>query len=1069
MGARQLFPTVFFLVIVAFIDGVPSALAVENERSTLEYNRDIRPILAENCFACHGLDAMSREADLRLDERDAAIEMGAITPGEATASELVARIDATDPDILMPPPGSHKSLTDEQKEMLTQWIDEGAKYEPHWSLMAPQKRAPPLVAENDWPNNAIDHFVLAKLEANGMTPSIQANPRRLFRRLHLDVTGLPPSPDDVAEFVGDFSARGHDACSDWIDRLMATTAWGEHRARYWLDAARYADTHGLHFDNYREIWPYRDWVIRAFNANQPFDQFVVEQIAGDLLEEPTRDQLIATGFQRCNITTNEGGTIKEENLAIYAADRVQTFGWVFLGLTTNCCQCHDHKFDPLSAKDYYSLAAFFRNTTQPALDGNEKRGGGPALVLPSEEDALRYEELPGEIAALETELEERRRSAPLDYHEWRKSKLPQLVTTGAADDALVAHALLTSATSANSEGDQSSVVASATGEFEWSESGPVGPAAKLSKESTFDLGDLANIARDQPFSVGAWVRPPKTSNGKTVFGRMKGKKSRGWDLYIHGGIYAFHLVDAWPKSALKVVTKGNVVTPNAWQHLFITYDGSGKAAGVRLYIDGQSRPTRTATETLKEDATTTNDAHLRIGQRTQGNVFEGGFVQDFRLYDRLLTGEEVAQVSRQVVLQTAQRSVYAELTLQQQDELFTYFLMHQDAQFIALAKQHEKLKAEIDQIRARSPVTLVQKEKKDSPAMAHVLMRGAYDQLGEKVAANTPAILPPLPAGAPANRLGLAQWLVEPSHPLFARVTVNRFWQELFGKGLVATPEDFGVMGAPPTHPELLDWLAVDFRESGWDVKRLFKLMLMSATYRQSPKVTPDHLERDRDNDLLSRGPRFRMDGEMIRDYALQVSGQLSPKMYGPGVRPYQPDNIWNIVGLPGGDTREYKQDTGESLYRRSLYTFWKRMAPHPTFESFNAPSRELCTVRRERTNTPLQALITLNDTQFVEAARNLAQRLFEHDEKTIDRSDDDRLTEAAGLVLGRPFTEPERKVLLASKERLEAYFTENEEAAAELIQVGESKIEDDIRSAQLATWTMLCNQLLNLDEALTK
>ena len=1032
----------------------------------LEYNRDIRPILADNCFACHGADSASRKADLRLDQREAAIDYGALTPGKPDESELIARVLTDDPDLVMPPPETKKKLTAEQKEMLSRWVAEGAEYQPHWSFIAPVKPELPTVQNEAWVKTPIDRFVLARLEELGLSLAEEADPRTLFRRLHLDVTGLPPNPDDIDAFVTAYEAHGDVALSEWIDRLMNEPSWGEHRARYWLDAARYGDTHGLHFDNYREIWPYRDWVIRTFNGNKPFDEFTVEQLAGDLLPDPTTDQLIATGFQRCNITTNEGGTIDEENMAIYAADRVQTFGWVYLGLTTNCGQCHDHKFDPFTMKDYYSLAAFFRNTTQPAKDGNVKDGRGPVIVIPSEEDRTRWEALPGLIAESKRARDERRKTARPGYDAWVQGATPESLDQDIPAEGLALHASLDegSGNEVACSGESAGQVQT-SGEISWIEEGKLGPAPVMKQGATFDLGSVGDFERDQSFSYGAWVRTANDGASAAIIGRMDEQaKHRGWDLWQQGKQFGVHIIDQWPENGLKVVSQKPVLKPGQWQHLFATYDGSGKPEGIKLYLNGKEVPHRTERNSLKGDASIRTTTPLRLGQRSGGAVFEGGAIQDVRIYGRKLSAAEVKTLVDIIPLRAMLARPEEKRSDKQKEALYAHYLAHRDAEYPALAQTVEDQEAELAAIKARSPVTHVQKEK-DAPAMAHILMRGEYDRPGEEVRAMTPAALHPLQDGLPNNRLGLAEWLVDPANPLTARVTVNRFWQQVFGRGIVVTAEDFGTMGALPTNQELLDWLAIDFRENNWDVKRFFKQVFMSATYRQAAVTTAEKLEKDRDNALLSRGPRFRMDAEMVRDLALAASGLLSDKMFGPGVKPYQPSNIWEIVGLPGGDTRNYVQDKGESLYRRSLYTFWKRMAPPPSLEAFNAPSREVCTVRRERTNTPLQALVTLNDPQFVEAARKLA----EHALKSGGDDDAATLDAIALRLLGRHFDERERAILLADLAEYLSYYNSKPEDAAALIGVGESKADKTLDAPTLAAWTMVSNQVMNLDEALNK
>ena len=1036
----------------------------------LRYNQDVRPILAENCFACHGADSAARKADLRLDQREAAIDMGAIEPGDLQASELIARIVTDDPDLVMPPPAIKKVLTKEQVKILKRWVEEGAEYEPHWSFIPAKRPEQPTVRNEAIVRNPIDRFVNARLEQAGLEPAVEADSRTLFRRLHYDITGLPPKPADVAAFEADYQTRKDLALSEWIDDLMESSAWGEHRARYWLDAARYADTHGLHFDNYREMWPYRDWVIRAFNANQPFDEFTVEQLAGDLLPNPKDEQLIATGFQRCNMTTNEGGTIDAENLALYAADRVQTFGWVFLGLTTNCAQCHDHKFDPFSTKDYYSLAAFFANTESPAKDGNVKDGRGPTMVVPQDADAKRWKQLPTDIAKASRLRDQRAELSEPDFNQWLATATPGAVD-GIPSEGLVVHLPL-------DEGKGKSVrnlapgVASytATGPLEWRNNGKLGPAPVIKTTSTFNLGEAGDFEKDQAFSYGTWsLTPAKVlSRGvnAAIIARMDQSNSyRGWDLWQSGTSLAVHLIDTWTGNAMKVSTGQGVIKRDTWQHLFVTYDGSGTPAGIKLFVDGQSVKLKVERNTIRKDASIRTKTPLKIGQRSGGEHFKGCLVQDVRVYDRHLSDDEVRRLATSAHIRDILAKAADQRNKQEQQSLRDYYLREHDPQYPALAKAVFDLESEKDAIRARSPLTHIQREKKDSMPMTNILMRGAYDQLGEKVAAATPEALHPLPEGAPGNRLGLAEWVVDPANPLTARVTVNRFWQEIFGQGLVSTPEDFGVTGAMPSHPELLDWLANDFVDSGWNVKRYFKQIFMSATYRQSAITTPEKLHVDPHNELLSRGPRFRMDAEMVRDSALATSGLLSTRMYGPGTRPYQPENLWDIVGLPGGDTRTYKQDKGENLYRRTIYNFWKRMAPPPSLEAFNAPSREVCTVQRERTNTPLQALVTLNDPQFVEAARQLASSALQagggDDGMTLDF--------VAQRLLSRSLSDQERQIVLDTKRDYLQHYQAHKEDAVNLVAVGESELTDELDVNTLATWTMVCNQMMNLDEALNK
>lgn len=1036
-------------------------------QAKLQYNRDIRPILAEYCFACHGQDPETRAADVRLDIRADAIDADAIVPGEPDESSLIERIFSTDPHDVMPPPETKKSLSDEQKEILKRWIAEDAPYEEHWAFQAPTSPTPPPVSDPAWVKNPIDSFVLSKLDEAALAPAPPAEPRALFRRLHLDILGLPPSPADVAAFEADYQANADQAISTWIDRLMERPEWGEHQARYWLDAARYADTHGMHFDNYREMWPYRDWVIRAFNNNQPFDQFIVEQLAGDLLPNPSDDQLIATGFQRCNMTTNEGGTIEEENLALYATDRVQTFGWVFLGLTTNCAQCHDHKFDPFTMHDYYSLAAFFRNTTQTGLDGNVKDGRSAVIYLPTEADAPRWHALPNEIAQAKQARESRPAEARSDFEQWLTQPLPENLANRLTTEGLVLHTRLNAGQGNHADNCLNPAEPfSSTGEFKWEPLGILGPAAILGNSRTIDLGSIGDWEFDQPFSYGAWVRADNPNGSAGIIARMDEQAShRGWDLFQSGSSFAVHLIDSWPGNSLKVATRGNALKPKTWQHVFVTYDGSRSIGGIKIYVDGKPEQLRTENETLKPDASLRTSTPTRIGQRSHGTVFQNGAVQDVRLYERELTAEEVAGIAAASVPVAYWETPADERSEPQREALFNYYLDKIDPLHAELVQRVSDLEKELQTIRDRTPLTHIQKERGDQAAMAQILLRGEYDKPGETVTANTPAALHPLDETAPRNRLGLAHWVIDPQNPLTARVTVNRFWQQTFGRGIVESAEDFGIMGSVPTHPELLDYLAVEFRAHDWDVKWLVKHILTSATYRQSAATTPEKIESDPHNLLLSRGPRFRMDAEVLRDSALAFSGLLSAKMYGPGTKPYQPGNLWDVVGLPEGNTRNYVQDTGENLYRRTVYSFWKRMAHPPNMEIFNAPNREVCTVRRERTNTPLQALVTLNDPQFVEAARKLAELAL------LTGAGDERKTleTISQRVLSRSFSEREINFLLEDLREYQTYYQANPSEANLLLAVGASPRDPQLDSLTLAAWTMVCNQILNLDETLNK
>jgi len=1029
----------------------------------ISFNQDVRPILVEKCFRCHGPDPGSREAELRLDRPEFAFAprkngRPVIVKGDPAQSALVRRITSTDADVKMPPPESHKTLAPGEIALLTRWVRDGAVYQPHWAFIPPVRPPLPATEASAAVSNPIDRFVRARLEKEGLGPNPEADRHTLIRRVTLDLTGLPPTPEEVRAFVEDRSPGAYEAL---VDRLLARPTYGEHRARYWLDYVRYADTHGYHFDNYRSIWPYRDWVIRAFNTNEPFDRFTREQIAGDMLPHPTRDQRIATGYIRAGMSTNEGGTIPEENLAIYATDRVETTSQVWLGLTLGCARCHDHKFDPISQKDFYSMAAFFRNTTQKAMDDNVM-DSPPVLLMPRPKDARRHAALPGEIAAAAKAYDARVKAAGAEADAWQRGLGPADVPTVAADglemrlvaergEPVVLRDLVsperTFALSGGSPGTLES---------------PFGLAVRLPRAVSADLGDLGDVDSDESFSYGAWLQVTDNVEG-ALLARMDVKSHyRGWDLLMKGSRGGAQLISSWNQDAIRVLA-ARPLPADGWHHLFVTYDGSRDATGLKIYYDGEVQDVYVESNSLRGSIRTATP--LLLNRRSTGEGASGAAVEDIRFYRRALSPPEVKTLARRATFEAALAAAPESRTEEQCTALQAYYLDFHDGEAMRLRDERTALVAELEGIEDRATVTLVAEEKKDEAPFAHILIRGQYDQEGERVPAAVPAALPPLPEGAPANRLGLAQWLTEPGHPLTARVNVNRFWAQVFGAGLVPTPGEFGITGEPPTHPELLDWLAVEFCESGWDVKALFRLMVTSATYRQSAVAAPEKLERDPENRLLSRGPRFRMHGETIRDLALFASGLLNPKRGGPSVKPYQPPGIWETVAMEESNTRIYVPDPGDANYRRSLYTFWKRAAPPPAMETFGAPTREQCAVARERTNTPLQALVTLNDTQFVEAARRLAEVAIEQSPK----DDAARLDAIALRVLARPLEGEERTALAPVVRDLRDRYAADQDASRALVSVGESRPDPSIPAGELAAWTMVASQFFNLDEALSK
>jgi hypothetical protein len=1034
------------------------AAPLAHGQEPIQYNRDIRPILSQNCFACHGPDSASRKAELRLDQRDAAIASAAFVPGKPDESGLVERVLSTDPDMQMPPPSAHKTLTPEQKELLKKWIAQGAEYQKHWSLIAPVKPPVPTVKNQVWVRNPIDAFILAELEKHGLSPAPEADRRTLARRASLDLIGLPPNPADVEAFVNDPSPEAYEK---YVDKLLESTQWGEHRARYWLDAARYADTHGIHFDNYREIWAYRDWVIKAYNTNMPFDQFTIEQLAGDLLPNATLDQKVASGFNRCNITTNEGGIIDEEYLVLYTRDRTETASQVWMGTTTGCAVCHDHKFDPISQREFYELAAFFNNSNVGPRDGNIK-DPAPTVAVPMDADRARFDALKVELADAKSAAEKRKAEARASFDEWLKTATPDSASVQPQEGLVFSMPL--------DEGAGEIVKATLRNEnleikspnLQWAPGHVADQAFKSDKDQTVESAAVGDFERNKPFSYGCWIRVDRGDVGGAIFARMNDQAGfRGWDMWMEGGRVGGHIINQFPDDALKAVARDPVPTKR-WVHVLVTYDGSSKAEGMRVYYDGESKPLNITTNSLK--STIKTEVPWKLAQRHTTARINGIQIQDVRMFEKALSPVEVKELAtgaraRWLVAKPADKR-----TPQEVDELYGWWLPARDEGYRNLVAKQGTLEAEDAAIRARGTVAHVMTEKSEEAA-AFILFRGEYDKRRDPVKAKTPAVLPPMGDDLPKNRLGLAQWLLKPEHPLTARVNANRFWQEIFGAGLVRTAGDFGVTGELPSHPELLDYLAIDFRENGWNIKRFYRNLVLSSTYRQSAQTTPEKLEKDPANKLLSRGPRFRMDAEMVRDYALAASGLLKPIIGGPSVKPYQPDGVWEAVAMIGSDTRDYKRDTGDKLYRRSMYTFLKRAAPPASMEIFNATARETCTVRRERTNTPLQALVTLNDIQFIEAARNLATLALSSDAK----DDVAKVDFISKRLLTRSLRPEELEVVQKSLTDLRAFYVANESDAKQLISEGESKAPEALDSKELAAWTMLTNELMNLDEVLNK
>jgi Protein of unknown function (DUF1553)/Protein of unknown function (DUF1549)/Concanavalin A-like lectin/glucanases superfamily/Planctomycete cytochrome C len=1035
---------------------------LQTSSAPLSFNRDIRPILSNNCFACHGPDEGKRKTKFHFDTKEGAFaKEGIVIPGNATKSLLIWRVTHEDPEERMPPPESGHTLTDKQIALLRRWIDEGATWDSHWAYTAPVRPEPPPVRKADWARNPIDRFILARLEREGLAPSPEANKETLLRRLSYDLTGLPPTPEEVDSFLAD---RSPDAYERRVDALLNSPRYGERMAMPWLDAARYADTHGYHIDSHRGMWPWRDWVIGAFNRNLPFDRFVIEQLAGDLLTNPTREQKIASGFNRNHMINFEGGAIADEYQVEYVIDRVEATSSAFLGLTMGCARCHSHKFDPITHKEFYQFFAFFNNVPELGLDG--RRGNAaPFLLLPSHEQETLLEELDVAIEARQIALKD---SAVLPLQvAWEKS-----LDDGASPQpipGLTAHYELDGNFSDISGRYQHGRTIVGDPTFE---PGQLGRGAVFDGDTEVSFGKVGGFDRTNGFTLGVWLRP----SGKqpvNVFQKIDDTaRRRGFEWLLEDIVLVdiqrwaarltVTLASDSPAGAIQVRTRDRLRFGESY-HVTMTYDGSGKAAGLHLYLDGK----RAAVDVVRDalSGPVANDAALRVGSRALGKPFVGQ-IDDLRLYDRALTPSEIEQIAIHNPPRAILSGVTGKRSKDEAQRVREYFLTY--AAPTPLREAYAELEAlalERASFVKGIPNAMVMSER-EKPRDTFVLARGDYRNQTDKVQPGVPAMLPPLPKDAPLNRLTLANWLVQANHPLTARVAVNRFWQMYFGYGIVKTQEDFGVQGEPPVHPELLDWLATEFIRTGWDVRAMQRLIVTSATYRQSSVVTPALHEKDPDNRLLARGPRLRLPAEMIRDTALAASGLLNGEIGGPSVFPYQPAGLWEEMAFGEGySAQAYQQSHGKDLYRRGLYTFWKRTVPPASLATFDAPDREKCAARRALTNTPLQALVLLNDPSYVEAARGLAERTLR--EGGVDEKS--RVAYAFRLATARTPSGKEVAVLRKLlKERLTS-FRADSKAAIKLLQVGESPRDKRLDVVEHAAWTTVASVILNLDETITK
>jgi mono/diheme cytochrome c family protein len=1022
-------------------------------RAALRYNRDIRPILAENCFACHGPDSAARKAGLRLDRADAATTLrngrAAIVKGKPQTSELVRRIQGKGP--LMPPVSSHKKLTAQEIALLTRWIAEGAEYEPHWAFVPlPPRIALPSVQNTAWPGNAIDRFVLARLEREKLRPSPPATRADWLRRVTFDLTGLPPTITDADAFLSDKSPNAFEKV---VDRLLASPRYGERMATPWLDVARYADSYGYQSDQLSPTWPYRDWVIDAFNRNLPYDQFLTWQLAGDLLPDAGRDQKLATAFNRLHRMTNEGGSVAEEWRMEGVADRVRTFGTAFLGMTLECARCHDHKYDPVSQRDFYALSAFFNSIDEYGLYDRADIVPSPSLLLPTPDQEREQTAARAALTQIEQEAAKIRQEREAAFRAWLGQPHTAILPdqTGQFDfetfEATILKNRLPGATQHGARSDEVPLVP-----------GRIGKAIQLDGENNVHFPSLGRFTRHTPFTIAFWMRDPRLVEGAAVvFQACDGTDvgPHGYDLLIDQGRLTARLFRHWPGNAIGVTTRAEV--PKAtWTHVTVTYDGSSRAAGLRIYLNGKPA----AVAILRDRMVKGIGQHtLVFGQRFRDRGFKGGNIDELSIFNRDLTPIEVAQLYDGHSLTDALAKPQ-----QHEAELRAYYFSALDMETRKAAQSLANARARLIAIEdAQFEIAVMEEMPQARPA--YILERGQYDAPKterNRVARGVPVSLLPFAPALRRDRLGLAQWLTQPNHPLTARVAVNRFWALFFGRGLVETAEDFGIQGRLPTHPELLDWLARDFIGSGWNIKALVKQIVLSQTYRQSSALRPDLMAKDPQNILYARGPSHRLSAEEIRDTALATSGLLDARIGGPPVSPYQPGDLWRESNAM---SPAYRQSVGADLYRRSLYTVWKRTAPMPNMIAFDASSREVCIARRQATNTPLQALVLLNDPQFVEAARVIGERIVREGGAT----EAEKVRFAFRLLATREPDATEKQLLEQLLQKQRALFARAPEQAARLLKVGEHKTDPMLNPVETAAATVLAQTIFNLDATIWK
>lgn len=1023
--------------LVRFVVVFSCAIAVAD--TPVNFNSDVRPILSDKCFKCHGPDENARKADLRLDHLEEASHL--LSQDDPASSELLRRIHSKDSAEQMPPPESKLELSHQEMDVLTRWIKSGAPYARHWAFEPVQKISVPSVKDTGWPKNEIDFFILSRLEERGLVPSLPADKETLIRRLTFDLTGLAPTIEQIEAFVSEQSPETY---AELVVTLLAKKQYGERMSADWLDVARYSDTYGYQVDRDRRVWPWRDWLIGAFNANLPYDQFMTWQLAGDLLPAATDEQILATTFNRLHSQKTEGGSVEEEFRVEYVADRNHTFGTAFLGLSLECARCHDHKYDPISQKEYYQFFAFFNNIDESGLYAyHNSLTPTPTLLLADEEQKSKLAEFDERITEAEQSLEQLGIGRQQAFEDWSRSTRESIIASEKIDELLAVGRVGHLTFDDVNNGANTSVP------------GKMGSAIHLSGDDQHKL-NTGRFQQFDPFSVSLWINTPDVKDRAVIFhcsGGWTDAGSHGYQLLIEEGRLSAALVHFWPGNAVCVRTRDPIPT-SQWLHVAILNDGSSRASGLQIVINGEPADCEVVRDSLTRVIDIDEKINLAIGARKRDRGFTNGLVDEFAVYNRRLTSVEVAHLHDGQSLQQLLETPIDKLSPLQEKELREFYLAHYDENCKEQVEALRDLRQEQSKFVSDIPEIMVMQEMANRRP-SFVLQRGAYNAPGEPVQPDTPAIFPTFSQDLPRNRLGLARWLTDPGHPLTARVVVNHYWQMLFGRGLVQTPEDFGSQGKAPTHPDLLDWLAGDFVAHGWDVKRLLAQIVKSATYRQRSSVSSQAFSGDPENDLLSRFPSYRLSAEMIRDNALAVSGLLVDRIGGNSVKPYE-------VAV---SFKPLQRDKGEGLYRRSLYTFWKRTAPAPVMMSLDASKREVCVVKREQTSSPIQAFVLLNDPQFVEASRMLGQRMLQkHGEDT------DAVIESMFFVLtGRRPNKTEQDVLLALFQQQLEYFEKHVEDAEKFLKTGDAPRDDAISTSRLGAAGVVASVLLNYDECVMK